>query len=89
MAIRIFCFSFVNYRNFFCVSAVPDFVKHKYEKTSEQKGLMLILNFSKAREGNSFLNSFDWLFSTVAKLLIGEFLYSDKVSVTMFFEVCK
>ena len=89
MAIRIFCFSFVNYRNFFCVSAEPNVAKHKYEKTTEQKGLMLILNFSKAREGNSFLNSFDWLFSTVAKLLIGEFLYSDKVSVTMFFEVCK
>jgi hypothetical protein len=59
MAIRIFCFSFVNYRNFFCVSAEPNVAKHKYEKTTEQKGLMLILNFSKAREGNSFLNSFD------------------------------
>lgn len=83
MAIRIFCFSFMNYRNFYCVSAVPDFVKHKYEKTPEQKGLMLILNFSKAREGNFFGNSF------VAKLLIGEFLYSDKICVTMFFEACK
>ena len=32
--------------------AVSDFVKHIYEKTPEQKGLMLILNFSKTRGGS-------------------------------------
>ena len=62
----------------FVFSAIPDDAERIYEKTTEQKGLMLILNFSKNREGKFFANSFDLLFSTVAKLLFGEFLIQIK-----------